>query len=344
MWSVIGQDGAVSFLRHSLSRDRMANGYLFTGPPHIGKMTLALELAKALNCLDEDPPCDHCQQCRRIAAANHADVQIIRLENSVISGESREKALISVEQIRQLQHTASLAPYEGRCRVFIIEEAEKLSTSAANCLLKTLEEPPPDVVFVLLAQDAGLLPQTVVSRCQHLRLKAIPRCEIVKALKERGIEPEKVELLARLSHGHIGWALEVSKDERLLGERQERLQRLLGIMAGDLEQRFDYASSLAANFAEKRPLVWEELEAWLDIWRDLLLCALGSGEDIINLDIKDWLADMAATFTLGEIRGFTEYSCRVRKQLELNANPRLVLEVMMLDMPRIELQEVPSCA
>jgi len=344
MWSLIGQERAVSFFKQSLAGGRVANGYLFTGLPHTGRMTLALELAKALNCLGEEPPCGHCQQCRRIEAANHADVQLIRLAGAEGSNEGKEKSLISVEQIRQLQRAASLAPYEGKCRIFIIEEAAKLSTAAANCLLKTLEEPPPAVVFVLLAEDEGFLPQTIVSRCQHLRLKVVARDEITAALKDRGVEPERAELLARLSHGRVGWAIEASSDERLLDSRQERLRGLLGIVAGDLEGRFGYAAGLAARFAEKRQLVWEELELWLDIWRDLLLCALGLEDEIVNLDIKDSLADMGGSFNLAAVRDFTEYLGGVRKQLEMNANPRLVLEVMILNMPQGREQKVAGSA
>ncbi len=333
MWSLIGQDRSVSFLQQGLSGGRLANSYLFTGPPRIGKMTLALELAKALNCLEEDAPCGRCDQCRRIAGGIYADVQVVGLEGHE-PADGKEKALISIEQIRQLQHTASLTPYEGKHRVFILGQAEKLSASAANCLLKTLEEPPPRVVFVLLAEDEERLLQTVVSRCQQLRLQSVPRREIALALQNKGIEPGRAELLARLSRGRIGWALEASQDEGLLLKRQERVRELLDIIEGDLEQRFDYAARLAARFAEKRAFVWEELELWLDIWRDLLLSALGLEEELVNPDIKYRLGDMATVVRLAETRNFTGYLSRVRRQLELNAGPRLVLEVMMINMPQ----------
>ena len=333
MWSLIGQDRAVSFLRQSLARGVVANGYLLTGPPRVGKMTLALALARALNCPQPEPPCGQCSQCQRIASSNHADVQVIGLDSDDGLREGGERTLISVEQIRQLQHSASLAPYEGKYRLFIIEEAERLSSGAANCLLKTLEEPPPQVVFVLLAQDEGLLPATVVSRCQCLKLYPVAKDGIVAALAKRGVEPQRVELLARLSHGRIGWALEASQNEGLMEERRVRLENILDIIAGDYEMRFDYAARLSGRFAEKRGLVWEELDLWLDLWRDLLLSRLGLSQYITNLDIESSLSQMAAGFSLSQIRDFIDGLAKAGRQLRLNANPRLVLEVMMLNMP-----------
>ena len=149
MWSVIGQTRAVSLLQRSLERGSLAHAYLFVGPAHVGKMTLALNLAQALNCAAAEPPCGQCLSCQKIASAKHADVQIVGLNRDGDSDEPRPRAEISIDQIRQVQHSASLPPFEGRHKVFIIDGAELLSTEAANCLLKTLEEPVGKVIFLL---------------------------------------------------------------------------------------------------------------------------------------------------------------------------------------------------
>lgn len=335
MWPVIGQDRAVSFLRQSLAKGVVAHAYLFVGPPRVGKMTLALALAQALNCQAEEVPCGRCSQCQRIGSSNHADVQIIGLDYPDDDEKgARNRTKISVGQVKHMQHTASLAPYEGKCRMFIFEGAERLSIGAANRLLKTLEEPPQRVVFVLLTTDERLLPPTVVSRCQRLKLHPLARGQVAAALTDRqGIDPEKAALLARLSRGHIGWAVAAASDEKLFQQRRERLEGLVDIITGDYEMRFGYAARLAGRFAQKREEVWEVLDLWLDFWRDLLLYKLGLKEDITNIDIENSLADRADDFDLAEIRNFIDSIVEAKRQLGLNANPRLVLEVMMLNMP-----------
>ncbi len=113
MWQVVGQARAVSLLKRNLERKAVAHAYLFVGPPHVGKMTLALNLAQALNCEAAEPPCGECLSCQKIASAKHADVQIIGLTTDGDSVEAKSRAEISIDQIRQMQHSASLPPFEG---------------------------------------------------------------------------------------------------------------------------------------------------------------------------------------------------------------------------------------
>ena len=184
MWQVIGQTRAVSLLQRSLETDSLAHAYLFVGPAHVGKMTLALNLAQALNCEKAESPCGQCAPCLKIASAKHADIQIIGLSQHGDSAETKSRVEISIDQIRQVQHSASLPPFEGRYRVFIIDGAELLSNEAANCLLKTLEEPVDKVVFILLTTNEQLLPTTVISRCQRGELLPMSATDIEEALNK----------------------------------------------------------------------------------------------------------------------------------------------------------------
>ena len=339
MWQVIGQNRAVSLLQHSLEIDSLAHAYLFVGPAHVGKMTLALNLAQALNCEAAEPPCGQCASCQKIASAKHADAQIIGLSYDGDSPEARPRVEISIDRIRQIQHSASLPPFEGRYRVFIIDEAEFLSLEAANCLLKTLEEPVGKVVFILLTTNERLLPATVVSRCQRVELLPLAVTEIEAALNRSwGIEPPKAELLARLSHGCLGWAISVALDERLLQQRAEQLDEFLDIINADCEERFAYASRLAALFSQNRRLVQERLDLWLDWWRDLLLVKVGSSGDITNVDRLATLSDMIRGYGLAQIKAFINSIRAASEQLGQNANPQLVLEVLMLSIPEVEKQ------
>ncbi len=331
MWQVIGQNRAVSLLQRAMETGALSHAYLVVGPPHVGKMTLALNLAQALNCPSAAQPCGECFSCQRIASANHADVQVIGL---LQNGGSAEAKLISIEQVRDMQHSASFPPFEGKYKVFIIDGAELLSVEAANCLLKTLEEPVGKVVFILLTTNESLLLPTVVSRCQRLELHSLPLTEVESALNTRwGIEPQRAGLLARLSHGCLGWAVSAASDDTLLNQRHESLGRLLDLINADYGARFTFASQLAVQFSQSRSQVYELLELWLDFWHDLMLVRVGCPDPVTNVDRLDTLSEIAQRYQLWQIETFINNIRAVGEQLRQNANPRLVLEVLMLDMP-----------
>jgi DNA polymerase-3 subunit delta' len=187
-------------------------------------------------------------------------VQIIGLNGE--SAGARSRTEIGIDQIREMQHSSNLPPFEGRFRVFIIDGAEQLSTEAANCLLKTLEEPADRVVFALLATNDRLLPATVVSRCQRLELPELATVDVETALNSRWeVDPEKARLLARLCRGRLGWAVSAAIDDGLLQQHADRIDRLLDVSTADFEERFAYAAELANQFGQNRGLVWEVLWA-----------------------------------------------------------------------------------
>jgi DNA polymerase-3 subunit delta' len=330
VWQVIGQNKAVSLLDRSLKAGMLAHAYLLVGPPHIGKMTLAIRLAQALNCEADEKPCLACTACKKIAAGTHSDVQVVGLAQN----EDTEAKLIHTEQIKDVLHSASLPPFEGKHKVFIIDGAELLSTDAANRLLKTLEEPESKVTFILLTTNDRLLLPTVVSRCQCLELAPLPVGEEARALVASAqIEPERARLLAGLSHGCPGWALAAAGDETTLQRRHEEVDKLVEVIRDSYEGRFEYAARLAAGFSHDRGAVYEVLERWLDYWRDLLLVKL-SGDDLVtNIDRRSELMEMAAGYRVEQIKEFIEGIGRAAERLHENVNARLALEVMMLDIP-----------
>lgn len=335
MWDVVGQTRAISLLQRSLETESLSHAYLLVGPAHVGKMTLALDLAKAVNCEGAEPPCGECTSCRRIAEGKHADIQVIDLGGgNGDSAETESRVKISVEQIEQMQHSASLPPFEGRCKVFILDGAELLSIGAANRLLKTLEEPVSGVVFVLLTVNEKLLPETVVSRCQRLELAPLGTVEAEAALMSRwGVEPDKARLLSRLANGCLGWAVSAARDGQLLQQRADTLDKLLDITEAGYEQRFRYVAELSSRFNQNRSTVQEILRVWLDWWHDLLLVKIGCNDSIINVDRSTQLVGTAGSYTITQIREFIDNIQAARDQLQLNANPQLVLEVLMMGVP-----------
>jgi len=335
MWQVVGHDRTVSFLQRSLEKGALSHAYLLVGPPHVGKMTLALNLAQALNCEAAEPPCFDCEPCQKIASGKHADVQVLGLTSVGDSTESRSRVEISIDQIREMQHAANLPPFEGRYKVFIIDGAECLSIEAANSLLKTLEEPAERVVFILLTTSESLLPATVVSRCQRLELRPLGTREVEGALNScLGIETEKARLLAGICRGRLGWAIMAAEDDTLLQQRSERLDKLLEVVDASYNGRFAYAAQLASQFGQNRRPVQEVLDLWLDWWRDLLMVKAGCKDAITNIDLESVIVSRAESYSLAEIKTVIDSIKTAAEQLEQNANPQLVLEVLMLNIAR----------
>ena len=336
MWQVIGQERAVSLLKHGLESGGLVHAYLFIGPQHIGKMTLALDLARALNCAAADRPCLECASCKKIGAGSHTDVQVIGLTQNEEDAETRR---INIDQIKELQHSANLPPFEGKHKVFIIDGAELMSVEAANCLLKTLEEPVDNVTFILLTTNDRLLLPTIVSRCQCLELQPLPIAKEAAALTEGwDMPPERARLLAGLSHGCPGWAIAAAGDNAILEQRTEDLNQVVAIIKADYEERFAYVARLAAGFTQNRSAVYDVLERWLDYWRDLMLVKLGCADMITNIDRKDELIGMAGNYRLSRIKNFIKSIESAAQQLRQNVNTRLALEVLMLDIPKEEVK------
>ncbi|UCD08012.1 MAG: DNA polymerase III subunit [Dehalococcoidales bacterium] len=333
MWRIIGQDKAVELLQRSLDMGAVSHAYMFIGPDHSGKMTMAMDLARALNCESREMPCGQCQSCIKVTDLKHADVQKVGIAANDPSTDSKSKTEISIDQIRQIQHSASLPPFEGKYRVYIIENAELLSVEAANALLKTLEEPESKVVFILLVTDSSLLLETVVSRCQPVEFVPVPSTKIMESLTTSwGIDTEKANLLARLSRGRIGWAISATQDESLVEQREEMLENMLDVVDADIETRFALSTQLASKFNSDRNYVFERLNILLDLWRDMLLIKTHSIDNMINIHRLDELTGMAEKRSLSAIRNFIRSIQKANVELKQNANPRLVLEVLMMDM------------
>jgi DNA polymerase-3 subunit delta' len=329
MWQVIGQDKILSLLEYSLKTNTIAHAYLLVGPQHVGKGTLAVNLAQALNCDGPELPCGQCRSCQRILEGKHADVTPIGLDS---------KTEIGIDDIRGLQRLANLPPYEGKCKVFIIDDAEYLSTEAANSLLKILEEPPPRVVWLLLAAEEERLLPTIISRCQRLELKPVPSERVQEVLvNSHNADANKAKLLTQLCHGRLGWAVSALANDDILEQRSQRIAKLVSLLtptSRSLEQRFAYAQELANQFSQNRKAGAEIMEIWLDWWRDLMLIKGGCQEAIINVDYEIVLEEQARGLNLSEIKEFLANLGLLQEEISKNVNPRLAWEWLMLNLPR----------
>jgi len=325
-WDLVGHDWAVASLRRAVIEERVSHAYLFTGPAGVGKTALARRLAAALLCVRDDVaerPCGVCRACRRIDSGNHPDLHIVESE--------RVGANLKIEQIRDLAHSLTMTPVEGRRQVAILKRFEEATPSAANALLKTLEEPAAGVVLAVLAREPDLLLPTIVSRCQHMPLRPLPVSTVEAALVERWHAPaDHAELLAHLSRGRLGWAVRMLEDEESLARRDERLDHLNQLLSASMIDRFAYAEELARD-----PIVTlETLELWIGWWRDVVMMASDTDAPLTNVDRERSLRDHARLFDLGTGVGAIKALRNALHKLQRNANKRLTLEVMMLDLPR----------
>jgi DNA polymerase-3 subunit delta' len=277
---------------------------------------------QSLNCQGEIKPCQNCLACRKTLHGNHPDLFIF----------DHEEQTLKIETIRELQHSLALSPVEGRYRVALLTHFDKATPGAANALLKTLEEPPPQVIIMLTAPDTNSLLATIVSRCQILTLRPLPQSEISQGLQTHWqIPPDQADLLAQLAGGRVGWALRALQDEHLLTRRQQRLQDLLTLLAANRVDRMDYAAKLSQDVA----LLKETLVFWITMSRDLMLLHTGCQTEIINFDWREQLQPLARRLTINQIKPMVTGLRQTLINLDRNVNPRLSMDVALLKLPRL---------
>jgi DNA polymerase-3 subunit delta' len=278
-------------------------------------------VAQALNCDGQPVPCGQCRACKLITAGKYPDLHLVAPEGNALK----------IDQVRALQHDLALSPVEGRFRVAILEGMEKATAEASNALLKTLEEPPPHVALVLIAPEAEALLPTIVSRCQPIALRPLSIEAVQEALIERwSVNRERAEKLAHLSGGRLGWAVMAAQDESVLARRAQLLDDLMQLIEQGRVERFAYAEEMAADSATAR----EALRLWQTWWRDVMLLTSGSDATLTNSDRIDALRRHAAQFSVEQARKAAVGIAQTLWQLDHNANARLALEVLMLDLPK----------
>jgi DNA polymerase-3 subunit delta' len=324
-WELVGHEWAVDLLRRDLTAGRLAHAYLFTGADGVGKRTLAMEFARAVNC--EEPPapgdlCGRCRACRLIGTGKHPDLFHLEPKGS--------GARIPIDATRELIQAVILKPIEARRRIALLTDFHRALPNAANALLKTIEEPPPSALLLLTAESADELLPTIVSRCRVVPLRPLPEKEVAQALQDRWkITPVRAELLARLSGGRLGWAVGQAQLEDWGAEREELFQEWSQILRGNRCLRFTLAQKTAADREEAR----KTLQAWQSFSHDLLLRTLSGDAEVTNIDFQKPLNQMASGISPDRARRWLLALRRAEEQIDRNANVRLALEAAFLDAP-----------
>jgi DNA polymerase-3 subunit delta' len=320
-------------LKQHLTRDSVRHAYLFTGPRGLGRRTLALGFAQALNCpnpVAPGEPCRKCKTCQQIERMQYADLAVVQAE--------KEGGTLKVEQIRAVRQSLVLKPYQGKYRLALFLRFQEASPNAANALLKTLEEAPPHAILILTADTAEQLLPTIPSRCEILRLRPLPVEAVEAYLKEHGAEAESARLLAHISAGRPGYALHMLEDKDALKFRADTLDDVISLLKSNRRDRFAYAEKLTERKkrdAEAEGRFRETLLLWLSFWRDVLLRNAGSESPLVNVDYANAVDTLAAKLTLPDARKLVSDAQGAIDKLERNVNARLLAEVTLLDWPMI---------
>ena len=325
-WDLLGHEWAVDMLKQHILREAVRHAYLFAGPPGLGRRTLALRFAQALNCpqpIAPGQPCGNCRDCKQIESMQHPDLSIVQAET--------EGGTLKVDQVREVRRSLALRPYQAKYRVALFLRFQEASEGAANALLKTLEEAPRYAILILTADSPeGLLP-TITSRCEVLRLRPSPVDAIETYLGEHGAESEQAHLIANVSSGRPGYALQLLEDETTLDFRTERLSDLGQLLSSTRVQKFHYAEKMARDKETMR----QTLLVWLSYWRDVLLRVSGAKASIANVDQEESITTLAEQLELGRARRVVHNLETAIDRLEHNVNTRLLAEVLLLDLPDV---------
>ena len=331
-WNLVGHEWAVDMLKKHVIHGTMRHSYLFAGPPGIGRRTLALRFAQALNCpwpLEPGVPCGQCRDCKQIEVMQHIDLHILQAVDE--EGKPRIGGTLKVDQIRDVRRLLSYKPYQSNYRLALFLRFGEANDSAANALLKTLEEAPSYAVLILTADNPEQLLPTIVSRCEVLRLRPLRIEQVRQALEEKGYETNQAKWMAHVSGGRFGTALRLIGSESLLVEREERLNDLQSLISASRVEKFAYADKLSRDKESMR----QAILIWLSYWRDVMLRTARARTPLVNIDRNLEIEDLASRMDLSSARRLVTDLESTLEKMDGNVNSRLLAEVLLLDLPKL---------
>ena len=349
---VYAQEHVTDILQNAIRTNRVSHAFLFTGPRGVGKTSMARILAKSLNCVEGPTvtPCNKCHNCLEITSSTSADV--IEIDGASNNG---------VDNIRDLQGELMYAPTASKYKIYIIDEVHMLSTSAFNALLKTLEEPPENVIFIFATTEPSKVLPTIISRCQRYDFKRIPIEAIVARIKELvqdeniDIDNESIYLIARKADGGLRDALSLL--DQVLSYcldkiTVEKVREIFGVLPsqvfanifGSIHERdarkiIEELHSIFEQGTELQELITN----MLDFLRIVLLRKLGVAPSDVNPDEFSLYDEIAGIFSQNELMYIMTYLVQTKLDAKASSNPQLILEVVLIKLCRMaEMDELSS--
>ncbi len=314
-----GQDRPIEIINEHIKQSRLAHAYLFCGPEGVGKRLLAKTLAKAVNCLNGyTDSCDSCVPCLKIDKNQHQDAHFLDdsvFEDSLAVPQIDTKS-IKIDAIRNLQKDANLRPYEGKIKVFIIDNAHNLTPEAANALLKVLEEPPKGSLIILISSRVPVLFKTIISRCQIIKFYPLPRPALSDILrKDYSLDNNLAHFLAFFCEGRLGAALKL-KDTGIFSEKNRIIDEFC------MPDKPGLVKMLVQNRQDMRGIL-NILALWL---RDIYMLKSGMPfMELINIDRKDDLLKASRSYSFVKLNEKLSLISDSLLQIEQNINIKLLL-------------------
>ena len=335
-WNLLGHEWAAQILQKHILNNNVRHAYLFSGPPGIGRRSLALRFAQSINCTQPPAPgfpCGECRSCKQTLAMQQADLSLLQSEE--------DSTTIKVEQVRDLQRNLSLAPYESKYRIALLLNFQQATASAQNALLKTLEEAPQKVILLLTTDSVENLLPTITSRCEIVRLRPLPVKSLAAHLTQLWqIDPPLAQELAHLSGGRLGLACDYYLHPEKLEQVHQWLMDVFDLLSFSRVERFKYAERYADP---RRKGVTKEsinlmLQTWLVLWRDIFLQASSSQAPLTYLQFAAWVEKTAALLDKSRVLEIVVQLETALQQMDSNLNTRLLVEILLLDWPQISIQ------
>ncbi len=332
-WQICGHDRAVNFLQSTIKTGRIGQAYVFAGPANLGKYTVAERFIATLLCQAKADvkPCGQCFHCQQLAHGVHPDVyRLTRLVDEK-TGKLRKKIII--DQVRDLKNRLSQASMLNDYKVGIIDKADELNTSAANALLKLLEEPTPRTVIILIADDASRLPATILSRCQQINFFPVATRLIEAFLTDRGVV--EVRRVARLAYGRPGIAWSLVANQEQLDDHNTNISNFFLLARADLSQRFrlvDKLINFSGNEVFNSQLIGKIINDWQLVLRDLLLVASGNEYLVADIEQLDNLKQQSKNFDFFKINKLVKLINQAGIYFDYNISSRLILENIIINL------------
>lgn len=335
-WPIWGHDHAVSGLQGAI-RHGVRHAYILSGYHHVGKSALATAFSMSLTCPESSTSgiaCGNCASCRRICRGTHPDVTVydlVRQQQTSEKSTTSKNLSLNIQTVRDITASVSLRPMEADHRVVIVDDVETMQETAQEAFLKTLEEPPPYAVILLLTTDSDLLLETIRSRCTTIQLQTVPAATISAMLGASGIDAPLAQDIAAASVGRPGWAIQAANDPEMLEERLNLHASVVSWIRSDPYQRMVEATRLGDSFSKNREAVYTRLSAAQTIWRASVLQLLGvSGSERSGLGQRE-VQGVSPADAVAALHSID--TCFA--DLDANVRPRLALQSMVLQWPML---------
>lgn len=321
---IIGHDKIINYLKTAIIQEKLAHAYIFEGQAGIGKGITALEFIKGINCKSHiNNGCDSCSSCVKIKNDNHPDINIMEPQGKSIKN----------KQIEEFQREILIRPYESNKKAFIIKQADTMTVSAQNRILKILEEPPEYGIIIFISENSGHLLPTIKSRCQLLKFNRLANIDIEKYLMEHyELNYEEAKILSAFSNGSLSKAIELYTSEEFKNRRETMIDIIDEVLRGDKLKLIDYVSFFESN----KEIIWEILDFIIIWFRDMLLLKeIEEDKYLFNMDKINTLKIHANNIKYDKIIKSIDIIEDTKKSVNANVNFGLCIEAMLLNLQEV---------